>query len=139
MNLPNHPLFEELKKIGLPDGDYAIFGSGPLWVRGIRESNDLDIIARGSAWEWAKGNGNFGMKEECHLECVHFADGNIEIYRDWAPGEWDIDRLIDTAEIIEGIPFVRLEHVIEWKKQKSREKDMRDLILIEGYLLKNKE
>jgi len=137
MHLPNHSLFEELKKIGLPEGDYAIFGSGPLWVRGMRESNDLDIIARGSAWEHAKANGMVDVKEECNLERARFADGRIEIYHDWCPGEWNIDELIDTAERVDGIPFVKLEYVIDWKKQKGREKDMKDLILIEEYLSKN--
>lgn len=139
MKLPNHPLFEELKKLSLPTGEYAVFGSGPMWVRGIRESNDIDIITRGNAWEWAKANGKYGVKEEIGLEYVQFVDGNIEVYRDWHPGKWNIDELIDTADRIEGIPFVKLEYVIDWKKKKGREKDRRDLELIEEYLSKNKE
>lgn len=137
MKIPEHPLFEALRKLDFPVGQYAIFGSGPMWVRGIRESDDLDIIARGGAWEQAKAGGIVGVKEYSGLQYVHFADEKIEAYNDWYPGKWDIDKLIDTAEIIDGIPFVRLESVVEWKKIMGREKDGKDLVLIQEYLLKN--
>ncbi|MFZ2187855.1 MAG: hypothetical protein WAV46_04510 [Candidatus Moraniibacteriota bacterium] len=139
VQLPDHRLFQELKKLSFPAGEYAIFGSGPMWVRGIRESHDLDIIARGEAWEWAKANGQVTIKENSELECAQFADGNIEVYQDWYPGKWDVDTLIESADMIEGIPFVRLASVIDWKKIMGREKDGEDLILIEEYLTKNNE
>lgn len=134
MNLPKHQLFDELKKLRLPEGEWAVFGSGPMWVRGIRESSDIDIIARGAAWEWAKTNGETGIKEGSGLEYAHFAGDGIEVYRDWYPGEWNIDVLIDDAEVVDGVPFVRLESVIKWKKIMGREKDAKDLVLIEEYL-----
>ncbi len=136
MDLPQHPLFDELKKLGLPEGDWAVFGSGPMWVRGIRESEDIDIIARGAAWEWTKTHGKTGIKESSGLEYVQFANDSIEVYRAWYPGEWDIDQLIDTAEVVGGVPFVGLDHVIAWKKIMGREKDAKDLVLIEKYLKK---
>lgn len=137
MNVPVHHLFQELKKLSLLQGEYAVFGSGPMWVRGIRESNDLDVIACGTAWEWAKKNGKVLIKENSGLECVQFADGNIEVYHDWYPGKWDVDELIKTAERVDGIPFVRLEYVVDWKKKMGREKDGKDLILIQEYLSKH--
>lgn len=137
LTLPKHQLFDELKRLSLPMGEYAIFGSGPLWVRGIRDSSDIDIITRGETWGWAKANGQVVSKETSGLECAQFADGAIEIYRDWYPGIWNIDTLIETAEIIEGIPFVRLESVMEWKKKMGREKDIEDLALINEYLSRN--
>ena len=139
LHLPNHPLFDELKKLALPGGDYVVFGSGPLWVRGIRESHDIDILARGRAWEWAKQYGEAGVKESSGLEYVSFADDGIEIYDAWYPGEWDVDRLIDTAETIDGVPFAQLDQVVAWKKVMGREKDGQDLALIDAYLAKDKE
>jgi len=48
-------LFDRVKRLNLPVGDFAIFGSGPLIVRGIIPgSNDLDIICRGKAWQKIK-------------------------------------------------------------------------------------
>lgn len=39
--------------------------------------------------------------------------------------------LIDTAETIDGLPFVRLEHVRARKAAMGREKDLDDIALIE--------
>jgi hypothetical protein len=51
-------LFDEVKALNLPRGDFAIFGSGPLIVRGIiPASNDLDIICRGEAWDEVQAMG----------------------------------------------------------------------------------
>ncbi len=137
-HIPEHGLFQELKRLNLPEGEYVVFGSGPLWVRGIRESSDIDILACGSAWQWAKENGKVGIKEYSGLEYASFADGNIEIYNRWYPGEWDADSLIKHAEIIDGIPFVPLAQVMNWKKVMGREKDEKDLVLIKTYLSKSK-
>lgn len=133
MQVPNHPLFESLKELSLPAEDFAIFGSGPMWVRDIRTSSDLDIIARGRAWEWVQKHGVKTIKEGSLLECWHFSGQSIEVYNGWYPGEWDIDELIDTADVVDGIRFVALTSVIEWKKRMGREKDKNDLKLIEQY------
>ena len=134
LHIPEHQLFRELKRLALPEGGWAVFGSGPMWVRSIRESHDIDVLARGAAWERAKQHGKKGIKDSSGLEYISFADGGIEIYDAWYPGEWDVDELIDSAEMIDGIPFVQLNQVITWKKIMGREKDMRDLTLIAEYL-----
>ena len=38
-------LFFRLNKLNLPANEFAIFGSGPISVRGLRKAKDLDIIA----------------------------------------------------------------------------------------------
>lgn len=49
---PGGELFGKIRALGLPIGDYAIFGSGPLAVRGLMPgARDLDVVARGTAWE----------------------------------------------------------------------------------------
>lgn len=37
-------LLWEFKKLNLPDGQYAVYGSGPMAVRGIKEAHDLDVV-----------------------------------------------------------------------------------------------
>lgn len=41
--------------------------------------------------------------------------------------------LIDTAEVIDGVPFTNLDEVILWKTAMGREKDLNDLELIANY------
>lgn len=37
-------LLEKLKRLNLPSEQYAIFGSGPMAVRDLKEANDIDLI-----------------------------------------------------------------------------------------------
>lgn len=36
----------KLKKLNLSPNQYAIFGSGPMAVRGIRKIKDLDVVVK---------------------------------------------------------------------------------------------
>ena len=59
--------------------------------------------------------------------------GEIEIWKDWMPLTDNVDALIDDADIIEGIRFVKLKDIINLKKIQNREKDIKDIQLIEQY------
>ena len=126
-------LFKKVKELNLPIGRYALFGSAPMAARGLKEADDIDIIASEDLWnefsqkeEWCKGMSNCGSE--------YLANGQIEFYKNWRPGDWDTDELIKTAEIIGGLPFVSLENVVKWKKVYGREKDLRDIEIIEEFL-----
>jgi len=118
-----------LKKINLSVGQYAVFGSGPLAVRGIRPANDLDLIVKDELWRELN-------KKYPSLDNRSIKIGKIEVYRDWLPWLSDKDQLIDSAEIFDGVPFVKLEYVLAWKKKMGRDKDLADIKLIENYFKK---
>lgn len=121
--------------MNLPAGDFAIFGSGPLIVRGIiPASNDLDVICRGQAWEQAKMSGELKYLSEYDLSIVTMLDGQLTFGEQWGIGEVDINELIDSAEEIEGLPFVRLEHVSNYKKIGQRAKDIEHLKALDAFL-----
>ncbi len=120
-------LFDLLRSVELPSGDYAVFGSGPLIVRGIIEAtNDLDIITRGAAWERVQQLGEPTTFEDGN-DRVDLFEGRITFGTTWKYGTFDLDQLIDTAEVIDGIPFVRMEHVIAYKHAANRPKDREHL------------
>jgi len=124
-------LFDLLRSLDLPIGDYAVFGSGPLIIRGIIEAtNDLDVVSRGDAWEQARASGDLVTLPLDGAVIVSCFDGAITIGRSWAYGDVDIDNLIDTAEVIDGTPFVGLEHVVAYKKIADRPKDRQHLRLL---------
>jgi len=130
-------LLQDLKKINLPKGKFAIFGSGPMCIRGLRKPGDLDIILTVDIYNDLKDSTNFkiGYKKKSKNEFLE--KDNIEFYCNWYPEEgWDINKLIQEAEMINGFPFVKLEEVLKWKKFKAREKDIKDIKLIEDYLKK---
>jgi hypothetical protein len=55
----------------------------------------------------------------------------ITVGNRWAIGDFDTDRLIDTADEIGGIPCVALDHVIAYKRLAGRAKDLNHLDIIE--------
>lgn len=123
----------KVKKLNLPIGKFAIFGSGPMGAREIRECKDADIIVTADLFNNLKNNLGWKIKiNKYGDECLE--NGNIEIWKNWRPGEWNIEKLIDDAEIINGLPFVKLGEVLKWKKMMGRDKDIADIQLIKDYL-----
>lgn len=126
-------LLQKVKDLNLPKGQYAIFGSGPMTVRNLKDANDIDIIVTENVFnecknkrEWRNGVSTCGSE--------NLSKEGIEILKDWGPGEWNVAELIKNAEIIDDLPFVRLEDVVRWKRVYAREKDFKDIKLIEDYL-----
>ena len=121
---------EDLKKLKLPADKFAVFGSGAMAIRGIRDSNDLDIIVKKDLWE------KIDRKYMARNNQGGVLIGEIDVAKDWLPYFDDVDELIDTADVINGVRFVKLEHVLKWKKAMAREKDKKDVKLIEEFLKK---
>jgi hypothetical protein len=119
------PLFRYVRDLYLPVGDYAIFGSGPMIVRGIVSgTNDLDIVCRGEAWNMACDTGNVSYDERHDVSLASHCNGRVTFGKRWAIGTFDIDELIDSAEIIDGLPFVQLKHVVAYKELRASAKDL---------------
>lgn len=124
---------EELLALNLPTDDFAIFGSGPMAVRGMRENDDIDIIARESAWLELASQYPKNIKSDKEIAIDH-----ISIFRNWLPYFTNIEKLIDSADVIDGIRYVKLEYVKQWKQAYGREKDLKDVEQINKYLDENK-
>lgn len=125
---------DELKTLNLPAGQYAIFGSGPLAIRNLRDAGDIDIIVTQKLWEQLAIKYPQTNKETVKGSVTSINIGHLEIYHDWLNLTPKITELIETADIINDLPFVKLEYVVEWKKFMGRDKDKNDLKLIDKYL-----
>ena len=128
----NNDLFKKVKDLKLPTGKYALFGSAPLGIRGLRDCRDIDIVVTQDLWDEYMDKG-WEMKTMTHGG-QYLLNGDIELWKDWKPGEWDIEELIAEAEMIDGLSFVRLEKVLEGKKLSGREKDFEDIKKIKKFL-----
>jgi hypothetical protein len=131
MNIP-----AEVQKLELPLGEYAVVGSGPLAVRGIREAHDIDLVVTPQLYDQLKKDG----WDEEHIpdskrEWV-LSHGPFDVAATWSVEgyEPEVPQLIADAELIDGVAFVRLEDVMRWKKACAREKDLADIRLIEQFL-----
>ncbi len=129
-----HTILEVVRSLNLPARDYAIFGSGPLLARGIIDDvNDIDIICRGKAWDLAQQLGELVYLDEYDVHVVSIDNQSITIGTSWGIGDFNIDELIDTAEELNDLPFVRLQYVVEYKKIARRPKDLEHLKLLSGF------
>jgi hypothetical protein len=111
----------------LNQGEYAIFGSGPLAVRGWRENDDIDLAMTESVWHKL-------AQTYPPLSDIEIKIGHISAFRHWRPWFEDSRELIGTAEIIDGLPFVTLANVKKWKAAMGREKDLADIAIIDQRL-----
>jgi len=118
---------EELKNLGLPADQFAVFGSGSLAIRGLRENKDIDVIVKEHLWQRLADDFSAINSKEVVV-------GNISFFNNWLPWFDDVDALIDGADIIDGLRFVTLENVVSWKTDLAREKDLSDVALIKKYL-----
>jgi len=117
----------ELKGLNLPKDMFAVFGSGPLAIRKLRDNEDIDLIVEKELWNNLKKK--YKLKNKNLIQVRY-----IMIYKDWLPWFKNINKLIDNADIIYGLRFVKLKYVLKWKKVMNREKNRRDIKLIEGLL-----
>jgi len=118
---------DELKALALPSDQYAVFGSGPLAVRNIRRNNDIDIIVTPALWD------DLSKKHEVK-DGRSISLGHVEIWKDQLPYFEDVVRLIEDADIFDGIRYVKLMHLIEWKSMRNDPKDIEDIHRIKVYM-----
>lgn len=126
-------VYERVRALDLPKGKYAVFGSAPMCVRRLRACNDVDIVVTEDVWNSFKNKDDwkFGRKPD---GSEYLEKNGVELWKNWAPGEWDINRLIREADVIDDVPFVKLNDVAKWKRINGRKKDLNDVKIIEEYL-----
>ena len=124
--------FKEVRKLNFSNNDFAIFGSSPLVIRNLRQSHDIDLIVKKDLWN--------KLSQEYVVEGPKnnlIRIGEIEIWNDWLYLKESVEELIDDSEIINGLQFIKLKYVLEWKKKMNRKKDIEDIKLIEEFLKDN--
>jgi hypothetical protein len=122
-----------IKTLDLPAEDFVVVGGAALTIRGIRSTDDIDLVVgvglfeqlRRSGWTFkTRPNGQPGLRNGC-----------VEAYLDVNTPEFgkSTEWLIEHSEIVEGIRFVDLDTLIRWKRGYGRDKDIRDVSLLERY------
>ncbi len=129
-------IIQTVKELNLPK-DYAIFGSGLLDVLGLRAAHDIDIVVTKELFDllekqecWNKflyDDGCSGLRHE-HQDIEVFYESKMSYC-----SAREIEQKIQNTETIEGVKFVNLDDILEWKRAMGREKDKVDVELIEKY------
>jgi hypothetical protein len=134
--MSNQDFFQRVKVLRFPLGSYALFGSAPMGIRGLKECHDIDMIVTEDLWNACKNKNWEQRTNQNGITCLW--NNEIELWKEWGPGTWDIKKLIEEAELIDDLPFVRLETVLDWKKKNGRPKDLNDIKTIEAFLQTSK-
>lgn len=131
-------IFQKVRELGFPDGEYIVVGSGILAAKGIRETNDLDIVVTSELFEKCKSEGweVLPWTKQSIPGKDWLKKGNAEVYVQLSrkTGGISARELLENVEVIEGIPFITLESLIDFKQEYGRPKDFEDIRIIEEYL-----
>jgi hypothetical protein len=125
-------IISEIRALCLPLRQYVVVGGAAMAVRGIRETDDIDLVVTASLFEelersgWdrkQRPNGKPGLRL-----------GRVEVYLDVNTSEFERSTLwlLDRAELVDGIPLVDLETLAGFKASYGRVKDVDDLALLAG-------
>ncbi|GLY51858.1 hypothetical protein [Lentzea sp. NBRC 102530] len=129
-----HEYFRALLALELPVEDFAVTGSAVLYAHGlIDDPRDLDVLARGAAWERAR---RLGEPKPTPLAVgAEITLGDIQILDRWFPG-WNTAALIDEADVLHGLRFVRLGVIRATKARLGRPRDLEHVALIDAHFAK---
>lgn len=125
-------LIDQVKEMNLTKGEFAIFGSAVMAIRGMREVPNIDLIVTDKLWSELLEKGYIPDYEGFIRKSM------VKISNWWfAATRRPIQAMIEDAEMIQGLPFVRLDEVRFYKSKLNREKDIADVKLIDRYLETN--
>ena len=127
---------DRVRTLNLPLNQIIVIASGVLDAYGIRAADDIDLAVSPELFatfesdpDWAAHSAEWGER--------YYRNGECEAWSGWTePGKTRPlyeDLLADTIEI-DGIRFMTLDYVRRWKVIKGRDKDKKDIALIDEYL-----
>lgn len=132
-------IFKKLNELNFPLGKYVLVGSGPLAARSLREASDLDIAVTPDFWQELLSSGRYEIEERYGRQFLAekgSSDVDIIGQLDREAYPTTVQEAIAGADIINGFPFLSIPETIKFKKALGREKDFRDIKLLEEYLEK---
>ena len=118
-------IIEKLRAFPYDPSEYWVITGGAMVLYGIREeTSDIDLGCTSNMANQLEAAGYLYQKK---------SDGNrwfkvgsdIEVFENW---------LYDTVALIDGIPVISIPGLITMKQHLGREKDIRDIELINNYL-----
>jgi len=127
-------VLNHIKSLNFPKNEYVVGSGAAMAVRGIRETRDIDMVVLPILFETCKHNG---------WKIKTFPNGVEGLYKDIFElfvivkhGDYNpsFEYLVQQSDEIDGILFLKLTEVLKFKQAYGREKDLRDIELIQQHL-----
>ena len=131
----------KVKALNLPLDQIIVIGSGILDQLGIRPASDIDLAASSDLMKKLSEESGDWLKKFDDNQRFYFVkdDGSAEVWDGWDFDGQTVsyDDLLDYAVEYDGVRFVDLEFLRKWKSWRGREKDVRDVELIDEWRADN--
>ena len=132
---------DRVKALNLPLDQIIVIGSGILDQLGIRPASDIDLAASSDLMKKLSEESGDWIKKFDDNQRFYFIkdDGSAEVWDGWDFDGQTVsyDDLLDYAVEYDGVRFVDLEFLRKWKSWRGREKDVRDVELIDEWRANN--
>lgn len=123
--LDKESIIKIIKDLDLTQNEYWITSGAALVIHGIKDSTtDIDLGCTTKLWEYFLQRGYTYRVEEDNSKIMLIND-SVEIIKDW---------FVDEIEYINGLPIGSLESIKKQKAKLGREKDIRDIKLIDEFI-----
>lgn len=117
-----YSLIRQLEKLPFSKRDYWVVAGSAMVLHGFRsQTYDIDLGCSTLLADKLEKQGYAILRCKDQNRKILYSE-NIEIFENWIEG---------TVEIINGIPVVCVNGLIQMKKKLGREKDLVDIALIE--------
>lgn len=108
-----------------------------MGVRGIRQIGDIDLVVDAGLWVELVDRYGLQKGEIKKVALVAGVDAFCQESFEQISAQSTVQEQIDRAELIDALPFVKLEYILYFKQKSSRPKDLVDVELIKRYLAGN--
>lgn len=126
--LKEQQILDKLKSLNFPVDDYCVMTGAALVLYGVREETaDIDIGCNARLFAELLQRGFNTEQRNEHKGIV--IDKCVEIFEGWLP---------DRKTLIKGIPVADILEIRKYKEQLGRDKDLKDIELINRFLNKKK-
>ena len=115
-------LLQRLKELSFPEKEYWVVAGGAMVLHGFRlQTHDIDLGCSTLLADKIEQQGYCVSRCEDGTRKILYSE-DIEIFENWIEGK---------VEIINDVPVVSVDGLIQMKKKLGREKDLADIAFIE--------
>lgn len=123
---------KEIEKLGLPHGSFMVVGSSVMAAYSLRQTRDIDMVVTEDVFaELDDGS----WQHDSSMGITTLRKGLFDIGASWDGAKFE--DVVGRAVVIDGIPYLSLADLRQWKLKIGRHKDIADVKLIDEYLRTN--
>lgn len=130
---------QNIKQLDLPLDQLVVIGGGVLDALNLRPAGDIDLVLAPELFAHLVTQPDWQVAVKHGLDTpqgeLTITQGDTEAFLSWgSEGRPNFATLYENGMIIDGVCFANPQVVIDWKRRRGSDKDMRDIALLEEYI-----